>query len=248
MSQYNRENPIVEPHSGVELVGDFNALLSAALSTHYGATRPEGASAGLVWARQGDILEICVFDGTDDVVIWPQQDIDASKVTTGTLDAARLPVVVSSAEYPESDVDDLRKTQYTTGYPQHIFPEIFSLEINMFRVGDVATISGSIYLNFTKTIPFNSGVACYFKILDLSLHNNWFTNIDSSYTGLTPAVFYAGFSSNSVSNDATTVTVSAVAELSGDILHLSTPQINSQMSIDCNFGLFTFSITVKVSD
>ena len=135
MSQYNRENPITAPHSGAEFAADLNELLSAALSTHYGATRPEGASAGLVWARQGDILEICVFDGTDDVVIWPtvsnSTDADtlqgndaayftnADNITTGTLDIDRVPDLdaskVTTGTLDIDRVPDLDASKVTTG-------------------------------------------------------------------------------------------------------------------------------------
>jgi len=111
MSTYDRENPIVAPHSGADFAADINQILDVMLSSNASATRPANATAGLIWPKHIDANthEISYFDGTVDIMLVTIDPTtgsitalntfftNAANMSTGTLDIARL-LIASQGE------------------------------------------------------------------------------------------------------------------------------------------------------
>ncbi|MET3602023.1 hypothetical protein [Martelella mangrovi] len=70
MTQY--ENVTIDPTvtNGSQLAANINSWRKAALTLHSGVERPSYASAGTMWiSTASSPWKLCVYDGTDDVVI-----------------------------------------------------------------------------------------------------------------------------------------------------------------------------------
>lgn len=83
--QYDRENPIVAPHSGAEFAADFNKLLQAVLSGHSGSSRPANIAAGGTWVQtltSPNRGRLYMFDGSTDIELLTV-DYSANTVTLG---------------------------------------------------------------------------------------------------------------------------------------------------------------------
>lgn len=68
MSQYDRD--ISGQTSGNQLVDDFNQSMEAIHSGHIGPTRPQYATEGMIWTREGDPDHLMYFDGNADVELF----------------------------------------------------------------------------------------------------------------------------------------------------------------------------------
>lgn len=73
MSQYDRD--ITGATSGIDLVDDFNQSMAAIHSGHRGPTRPQYATQGMIWTKQGNPDRLMFFNGTSDMVLF---DLDES--------------------------------------------------------------------------------------------------------------------------------------------------------------------------
>ena len=87
MTQY--ENVTIDPTvtNGSQLAANINSWRKAALTLHSGVERPTYASAGTMWiSTASSPWKLCVYDGTDDVVIGELKPDSHAFVSAGGTD------------------------------------------------------------------------------------------------------------------------------------------------------------------
>ena len=87
MTQY--ENVTIDPTvtNGSQLAANINSWRKAALTLHSGVERPSYASAGTMWiSTASSPWKLCVYDGTDDVVIGELKPDSHDFVSAGGTD------------------------------------------------------------------------------------------------------------------------------------------------------------------
>ncbi|TCT37111.1 hypothetical protein [Martelella mediterranea] len=87
MTQY--ENVTIDPTvtNGSQLAANINSWRKAALTLHSGVERPSYASAGTMWiSTASSPWRLCVYDGTDDVVIGELKPDSHDFVSAGGTD------------------------------------------------------------------------------------------------------------------------------------------------------------------